>query len=263
MSEFIGLGSVLTPQTPRSGDSKLNETGSAKSSSSANQSADGLHEINEILERLRARPCRVCSNQLADCTCHGEQEARTPQRDNQSLIDLGFFAEHASARLTDFDRRIRDAVAALIKNPQNVRGLFVKGGPGPGKTRLLAGIAHHLLSVPKPRVSIRFSTAPAFFDRFFATYRTGATESIEQVKNDFGGADWLLLDDIGKEGKPTDAVFARLHEIISIRHGNYRPTVISTNLELAEIAERYDASLASRLGSWMPLTITGKDRRLA
>ena len=80
---------------------------------------------------------------------------------------------------------------------------------------------------------------------------------------DFTSCDVLLIDDLAHEGRVSEAGIGALHEVITIRNGNYLPTAISTNLTLEEIAQHYDASIASRLAAWLPVVLNGPDRRKA
>ncbi|MGH7821809.1 MAG: hypothetical protein ACREQ9_18760, partial [Candidatus Binatia bacterium] len=72
--------------------------------------------------------------------------------------------------------------------------------------------------------------ARTLFRRIWATYRDGARETEDQVIDHLTTAEVLMLDDISHEGRPSDAVISVLHEILTIRIGFGRPTVVTTNL---------------------------------
>lgn len=226
-------------------------SGPEKNSGSPNDNDN----LASLIERLRTYPCRVCGRAGAECECVAEIP-----RPVSTLESIGVPAEHRKAELEDFAPAVRGAVASLLASPERSRGLLVTGKPGRGKTRLLAAICGVYLAQGK---RVRFYIARRLFGRLWATYSDGAEESEDKVIAELTSCDFLAIDDLGHEGKASDGVLGALHEIVTARHGNFRPTAISTNLSLDEIARRYDESIASRVGAWLPLLMGGSDRRLA
>ena len=74
--------------------------------------------------------------------------------------------------------------------------------------------------------------------------------------------DLLILDDLGTE-MTTAFVQSALYQILNTRLMERRPTILSTNLKVAELAGRYGAQTASRIeGEYQILTFFGRDIRL-
>ena len=74
----------------------------------------------------------------------------------------------------------------------------------------------------------------------------------------------LILDDLGSEPLMQNITVEQLFNLINERQNNGRSTVISTNLTLAELRERYTERIASRLNNpknCLVLTLAGKDLR--
>jgi DNA replication protein DnaC len=71
----------------------------------------------------------------------------------------------------------------------------------------------------------------------------------------------LIIDDLGAE-KLTDYVIQAWYSIIDYRYSNMLPTVITSNLSVAELAVRFGDRIASRIASGNVLTLRGSDRRL-
>jgi DNA replication protein DnaC len=73
--------------------------------------------------------------------------------------------------------------------------------------------------------------------------------------------DLLILDDLGTEFA-TPFYTSSLYDLINTRLLAGRPTVISTNLNLKQLAERYGVQIASRIGGcFQPLLFAGQDIR--
>ena len=71
---------------------------------------------------------------------------------------------------------------------------------------------------------------------------------------------FLILDDLGSE-KITDFSISTLSLLIDRRDGNSRNTIITTNMTLAEIDEKLNARIASRLSRWINVKIDMPDYR--
>lgn len=248
MAELVRLGSLLPAKRI---------DGSASESGQPQPKDDWA----SIASRLAKAPCRKCRKTLGECMCQAE-----PFRRRLTLEDLRVRREHMDAALEDFDGATQQRVLAVLASPEKFRGGLIGGTPGTGKTRLLV-LACKLTLERSLRPVIYH--ARALFRRLSAVFEPNAQETEQRVIDDLAGSDLLAIDDLGhegrasKDGKANEFVLGALHEIIDERHGNYRPTLISTNLDLVAIGERYDQAIASRVGSWLPIVMTGADRRLA
>ena len=78
----------------------------------------------------------------------------------------------------------------------------------------------------------------------------------------FTACDLLIVDDLGTE-MPGQFVTAALYTLLNDRMLENKPMVISTNLNVDEMARRYSPQIASRLhGSFTRLTFVGEDIRV-
>ena len=74
--------------------------------------------------------------------------------------------------------------------------------------------------------------------------------------------DLLILDDLGTEF-PSPYVNAALYDILNTRMMAEKPTIISTNLSLKELEDRYSQRFASRVtGYYGKLEFLGRDVRV-
>ena len=78
---------------------------------------------------------------------------------------------------------------------------------------------------------------------------------------DYFSSDLLILDDLGTEMTTQFAVSA-LYQLLNSRLLENRPTIVSTNLPLGDIAPRYSAQIYSRLlGAYRLYKFYGDDIR--
>ena len=142
------------------------------------------------------------------------------------------------------------------------RNLFLTGAPGLGKTFLSACIAR---TVAENGFSVVYDTAVNVFARFeeqkFARDREEAGEARDDTRR-YLGCDLLILDDLGSE-LTTPFVQSALYTLINSRLSADKRTVISSNLSMDQIRQRYTPQIASRLeGEYRVLPFYGEDIRL-
>lgn len=135
-------------------------------------------------------------------------------------------------------------------------GLFMYGGTGLGKTFLSSCIASELL---KRGVNVAFDSVQNYL-RNIEREHFGKSEgdTLEAIIN----SDLLILDDLGCEfSSPFNT--STVYNIINSRCNLGKPTIISTNLSIKELTDRYDERIVSRLtGNLMTIRFVGKDIRL-
>ena len=135
--------------------------------------------------------------------------------------------------------------------------LFV-GGTGLGKTFLSACIAN---AVADKGCSVAYESAPQLLSKLEKNRFDPDEESRAQVQL-LSTCDLLIIDDLGTE-MPGNFVTAALYSLINDRLLSHGCMIISTNLNISEIAQRYSPQIASRLqGSFKRLTFVGEDIRV-
>lgn len=159
-------------------------------------------------------------------------------------------ARYSKVDYADVPKNIRDFVE---KEPCNI---YIHGGVGTGKTHIAYALAKKHDEVTQ-------------WTRFW-----NVTELLYEIRRDFNRedgkkADYLLdfsglliLDDIGAE-KPTEFVAETLYMIVNNRYNNLWPTIFTSNLSLADLAERIGDRTASRIAEMCQVfNLAGVDRRL-
>lgn len=120
-------------------------------------------------------------------------------------------------------------------------GLILTGPVGAGKTFLAASIANALMEQER---QVLFLVVPDLLDQLRATYKTEENEL--DLLDTAREIPILILDDLGAHNY-TDWTRNRLYSIINYRLNEQLPTVITSNLSLAEMEEYLGARTTSRL----------------
>ncbi len=119
--------------------------------------------------------------------------------------------------------------------------ISIIGGAGSGKTFMLECVANELI---RKGVVVCYKTAFEL-NELARLYHIGKSYDFTDCLN----ADVLLIDDLGTEPVLKNVTKEYLYNLINSRQINQRPTLITTNLNLSNILDRYDDRIFSRLGN--------------
>ena len=253
-----------------------------------------IHEENRALQEERAAIlsraglgadylddgplCRICGDRayLGEkmCSCF-EKLCREEQKkdltgllsgDRKSFDDfsLDYYSEAMDPALGNSPRlqmqMVYDVcVGYATKFSLNSRNLLMNGGTGLGKTFLSGCIASQVVSMG---YSVYYDTAVEIFSCLEKEKFGGGDAENQRRAEKIMGCDLLILDDLGTE-MLSAFISTALYSIINGRLMSGRPTIISTNLTVGRLAERYTPQIASRLmGEYVNLVFAGQDIRL-
>ena len=135
-------------------------------------------------------------------------------------------------------RRVCEAYADSFPDTPT-RDLLLMGKSGLGKTFLLQCIAQ--------RVAKR-GYLPTYVSayRLFETARRAYMENDSDILASYMNAPLLLIDDLGTEPLMSNITVTQLFNLLNERQMAGRHTVISTNLTMTELQERYTERVSSR-----------------
>ena len=281
--QLQGTMAQLVATTLRKGGNAAEAVRSIKDRNLAIQAerAELLAELELSPEALDDAP--MCSN-CGDtgwkgakmCSCLKSIYAAEQIGELSKLLDLGsqsfetFRLDYYSDQILPGDSKsprsrmttVRDICKAYADNFGSfaIRNLFLHGAPGLGKTFLSACIAR---AVSEQGHSVVYDTAGNIFaqfeDRKFQ--RGGDNQEARDETRRYLSCDLLIVDDLGSE-LTTQFTQTALYELINTRLVAGRHTVISSNLSMAEVAQRYSPQIASRLsGEYHNLKFYGTDIR--
>ena len=232
----------------------------------------------EALLRKNGRPadylapryvCPLCGDtgirDGALCSCHKQllKQLSYKELSAKSSLSQKSFDDFDLSYYTGDDRARMSRILEFCKNyardfDQNSRSVLMTGETGLGKTHLSLAIAG------------------AAIERGFGVVYGSVQRLISEVEREHFGrsdkpdgatedalitCDLLILDDLGAEFT-TQFVTAELNSIIGERLQTRRPTIINTNLSLAELQDKYSRRIVSRIaGEYVILKFTGRDVR--
>jgi len=150
------------------------------------------------------------------------------------------YRESASTTL----QAAKNFVHNYLKNP-HIKGLFLTGPVGSGKTFLACCIANALLQKDK---TLLFVVVPDLLDQIRSTYdpnrQSPVTES--ELLDTAREVPLLILDDLGAHNY-TDWTRNKIFSIINYRLNYLLPTVITSNINLEDLEEYLGDRTTSRI----------------
>lgn len=226
--------------------------------------------------------CRLCqdSGYLRDgtpCRCLMAYYTREQNRRLSKLLDLGnqsfdtfSFDWYSDEVWPEFGRsplENMEMIRELCGNYAHKFGrrsgnLLFTGAPGLGKTFLSACIAREVSDLG---FSVVYDTAGHIMQQFESgkfgrenPYEEDPDREIDRYLN----CDLLIVDDLGTE-MLTSFVQSVVYRLINDRLLNRKKTILSTNLSVDRLGERYGEAVRSRLlGEYQILRFFGEDIRI-
>ncbi len=122
------------------------------------------------------------------------------------------------------------------------RSILMKGGTGLGKTHLSLAIANTVIN---NGFAVIYVSAPNMVS-CLEKERFKNLEVYSGSEQHFINCDLLIIDDLGSEFL-TQFSNSAIYNIVNSRILSSKPTIISTNLDIAEIANNYTERMASRI----------------
>ncbi len=139
-------------------------------------------------------------------------------------------------------------------SPKTSESLLFMGDTGLGKTHLTLAITYELLN---SGLDVIYGAAYNLFSEMETEHFSLHTNTKYNAAID---CDLLVIDDLGGEFV-SPYIQSLLYNIINTRDLANKPTIINTNLSMAEIANRYTPRVASRLIKYTAKKFIGNDIR--
>lgn len=207
------------------------------------------------------------NNLKQKCSCFRQREISIlySQSNIQDMISRENFSTLSSEYYQGEDLRRFESAVDLCRNfiknfNQDYHNILFYGTVGTGKSFLSGCIAKEL--VDKGYSVIYFSSSGLFdmLARYSFDYKE--KEALQDFCEDIYGCDLLIIDDLGTEITNT-FVSSQLFSCLNERGLRKKAMIISTNLSLEELRDRYSDRIFSRITSSFSLCkLTGQDIRI-
>lgn len=201
--------------------------------------------------------------------CHCFRQAEISLLYEQSNISQLLEKENFSTLSYDYYQgedlaRFRSAAEASKKFARNkdfdYHNLFFYGTVGTGKSFLSGCIAKEMIE--NGRSVIYFSAVRLFETLSQISFDHKSKEDLHNMHHDLYQCDLLIIDDLGTE-LTNNFITTQLFSCLNERHIRRKPTIISTNLSLEELRNRYSDRIFSRIMSnYQIYKLTGPDIRI-
>lgn len=218
--------------------------------------------------------CPLCADTgfqgIRMCTCFREALIRENIRssgignlmDRQSFenFDLAWYKKKSEQTYTQMHRVYEHAKAYAEGFHAGSENLLLIGPTGSGKTHVSTAIASVVVS---RGYGVIYDTAQNVIEAFEADhFRRSRDEG--HASDKYLECDLLVLDDLGTEFLNSFSLSC-LYNLINTRQNRGLSTVISTNLSVKGLAERYEDRIYSRLvgNGFRILPFDGDDHRIA
>lgn len=163
-------------------------------------------------------------------------------------------ARYVKASIADFPRGWQKAALDWLPNPKD--GLLITGKAGTGKTHLACGLMRLLITAKQ---DAHFVSCADLYSEVAQAYHGEMGE--KYLFDRYAGYKFLFLDDLGA-GNLSDHERRATLRILDGRLNALKPTCVTMNWSLPQVAERMDERIASRLSSFTALELMGKDWRV-
>ncbi len=179
------------------------------------------------------------------------------EQENFSTLSYDYYEGEDLTRFQNAVTTCKQFVETFHNDYQN---LFFYGTVGTGKSFLSGCIAKALIE--NGHSVIYFSAAGLFEALSRNSFDYKSKEDLQSMYEDLYGCDLLIIDDLGTE-LTTNFVASQLFSCLNERHMARKSTIISTNLSLEELRNRYSERIFSRITSnYQVCKLTGPDIRM-
>lgn len=206
---------------------------------------------------LGNQKCNCFKQKMIDLLYEQSNMKEFLQKQNFSQLSYSYYEGEDLFR---FQKAV-DTCQNFIKYfDSDYHNLFFYGTVGTGKSFLSGCVAKELIDLGH---SVIYFSAVALFERISRhTFDYQAKDSLNDLYEDLYSCDLLIIDDLGTEvtnAFSSSQLFSCLNERILRK----KSTIISTNLSLKELRDRYSDRIFSRITSNFDLCkITGPDIRM-
>lgn len=197
--------------------------------------------------------CHCFERKIVDALYRQSNMTQVLDRENFETFNLDYYGrdipvnKHWTASPYENAKNTLQIVKGFVNRfstqESNRGNLLLYGEPGLGKTFLTNCIAKSLLDHGH---TVLYLSANDIFEQVFGQYLMNKKLELEELYKYIYNSELLIIDDLGTETTNT-FVCSKLFEVINQRGLTGKSTVISTNLSMKDLQERYSERIMSRI----------------
>jgi len=162
--------------------------------------------------------------------------------------------------LAAFERAVNICKSFIAGFDREYNNLFFYGTVGCGKSFLSSCVAKELIETGHSVIYFSSICLFDFLSRYSFDYKN--KENLYNAFEDLYNCDLVIIDDLGTE-VTNNFVTSELFSCLNERHIRKKSTIISTNLSLGELRDRYSDRIFSRITSnYEVCRLSGRDIRM-
>ncbi len=214
----------------------------------------GEYESKRLFGRWMICPtCAKEKQAIEDAERLTRETGEETRRHNARLKNMGVTARFIDKTFDNYRpscdkaQEVKNAVAAyaerILENKDSGESLIFVGKPGTGKTHLAIALIYKFEAAKQ---WARIFTAMSLIREIRETWHKDSELSETQVLDTLASHDLLIIDEIGVQ-YGSEAEKLLFFEVLNRRYENKKPTVLMSNLQLAEVKTHLGERIFDRL----------------
>lgn len=205
---------------------------------------------------VKQKKCHCFEKKIIELLYHQSNLAGTLAQENFDTLSYEYFS---APSLGDYKKAVDISKNFVSSFDEECRNLLFMGTVGTGKTFLSNCIAKALIDTFH---SVIYFSATELFDTF-AKYVFGSDkDALANFYEDLYHCDLVIVDDLGTE-LGSSFVTSYFFSFLNERQLLGKSTLITTNLDLKELQDKYSDRICSRIiGNFEICVLTGPDIRI-
>lgn len=187
--------------------------------------------------------CHCLNRRVIDFLYEQSNLQKLLSEENFSILSYEYYK---GDDLANFKKAVESSLHFVKTYPDDYKNLLFFGSVGTGKTFLSKCIAGEMLN---RGYSVLYFSATTLFNTLAQySFDANSKEMLYKTYEDLYNCDLVIIDDLGTELSNT-FTNSQFFSFINERHLRQKPIIISTNLNLEELKNRYSERIFSRLTS--------------
>ena len=214
---------------------------------------------------VNSKKCHCFKNATVQLLYEQSHLKELLEKENFSTFSFDYYSTDIIDIKTNLSARdfIEDALfncKNFIDNfNKHFQNIYLYGNTGVGKTFLINCIAKELI---EKEHSVLYFTASDFMDILVTSAFDKNNLDANNIRELIYNCELLIVDDLGTEFT-NSAVATQLFACLNERYVHSKPVIISSNLSLTHLSDRYDQRITSRIsGHYKILRLIGEDIRV-